>query len=211
MVEDLDGEEWRDIKGYEGLYQVSNFTRVKSCDRFVFKSMELKDDLKNLKEKLLVANVCGTGYKKVVLCKNGEIENKNIHRLVAEAFIPNPDNKPCVNHIDCDKTNNNIENLEWCTQSENAFHAHRNNLTTPSMYWLGVHGKNNPLSKVIYQFTKEKELIGMFYGSTEVESILGIHQGNVSLCAKKSRNFAGGFRWSYDKNDKFIEQTKQAS
>ena len=111
---DLPSEEWRDVVGYEGLYQVSNLGRVKS--------------FKKDKAKILKSNPGIGGYLRVVLCKDFKNKNRFVHVLVAKAFIPNPDNKPQVNHIDGDKTNNRVENLEWMTCSENIHHAFANGL-----------------------------------------------------------------------------------
>ena len=109
---DLPHEIWRDIEAYEGLYKVSNFGRVKS---FHFG-----------REKLLKAGVSNTGYANVSLTKNKTKKNFHIHVLVARAFLPNPEGKREVNHIDGDKTNNCVENLEWVTGSENTRHAIQN-------------------------------------------------------------------------------------
>ena len=94
-------EEWRDIKGYEGLYQISNKGGVKS--------------LHNKKEKILKPFKSNNNYLSINLYKNNKLKTYLIHRLVAEAFLPNPDNLPVVNHKDENKLNNNVENLEWCT------------------------------------------------------------------------------------------------
>ena len=109
---DLPHEIWRDICGYEGLYKVSNFGRVKS--------------LHFGREKLLKAGVSNTGYANVSLTKNKTKKNFHVHVLVAGAFLPNPEGKREVNHIDGDKTNNRVENLEWVTGSENTRHAIQN-------------------------------------------------------------------------------------
>lgn len=102
-------EDWKDITGYEGLYQVSNFGRVKR--------LNTNRILKSAKSK--------GGYPYIVLSKNGITSNKTIHRLVAKAFIPNPENKPEVNHIDENKTNNKVSNLNWMTRKENVNHGTR--------------------------------------------------------------------------------------
>lgn len=109
-------EIWRDVVGYEGLYQVSNLGRVKSLGRFV-------DNLVRghywQEERILKTCKRTNGYIGVGLCKDGKAENFNIHRLVAIAFIPNPEDLPQIDHIDADKTNNNVNNLRWVTAKEN--------------------------------------------------------------------------------------------
>ena len=106
---DLPGEEWRDVVGYEGLYQVSNLGRVKSFHKNNAKIITPKPD--------------NHGYLRVVLCKDFKKKNRMVHVLVAQAFIPNPESKRQVNHIDGNKTNNHVSNLEWVTPAENIHHA----------------------------------------------------------------------------------------
>ena len=101
-------EIWKDIEGYEGLYQVSNLGRVKSLKVSKIKSERIRKSYQQ-----------SSGYISIVLCKNGKVTNHKIHRLVANAFIDNPDNLPEINHKDEDKTNNCVDNLEWCDSSYN--------------------------------------------------------------------------------------------
>ena len=109
-------EIWKDIEGYENKYQISNLGNVKSLETWT-------GDKYIRREKILKNMVYGNGYYYVCLSKNGKVKKYKVNRLVAQAFIPNPDNKPFTNHIDGDKLNNNVDNLEWCTQSENMKHA----------------------------------------------------------------------------------------
>ena len=109
-------EIWKDIKGYDVHYQISNFGRVKS-----FKS-----------NKILKSKIGSSGYLQIVLCKNCTRKNQLIHRLIALYFIPNPDNKPCTNHKNGIKTDNRLENLEWATYSENTIHSFKNGLQKPT-------------------------------------------------------------------------------
>lgn len=121
-------EIWKDIIGYEGLYQISNLGNVKSLPR--------KHSPKN---KILKPSLNNKGYLIIKLCKNKKHNQKKMHRLIASAFIPNPENKPQINHIDCVKTNNSIPNLEWCTAKENIVHAEKNKLLyhpTGSDQWM---------------------------------------------------------------------------
>lgn len=121
-------EIWKDIEGYEGLYQVSNLGRVKSLERTIVRSDGQK---RFLPEKILSCSLDDRGYVRAKMCRNNKHISKRVHRLVAETFIDNPDNKIEVNHKDGIKTNNKISNLEWATGYENLKHAHRNKLILP--------------------------------------------------------------------------------
>lgn len=107
---------WKNILGYEGLYKISDTGEVLSCER-------ITSDGRKIKSKLLLGGEYSNKYRFVCLRKNGVNHNASVHRLVAEAFIPNPENLPCVNHVDGNKQNNNVSNLEWCSYSENIQHA----------------------------------------------------------------------------------------
>jgi hypothetical protein len=113
-------ETWRDVQGYEGLYMVSNLGNVKALPRFHNNNgcgyMQ--------KERIMLQGKRGR-YPRVTLRKDGIAKDMSVHRLVAMAFIPNPEKKPCVNHIDNNPENNCVDNLEWCTHRENALHAYR--------------------------------------------------------------------------------------
>lgn len=113
-------EEWRDVVGYEGLYRVSNFGNVKSLQR---KIKTKNGVLRTQKETLLKKEINTNGYFRVMLCDGKTRKHKQVHRLVADAFIPNADNCDCINHIDGNKQNNSVSNLEWCSYSYNAWHS----------------------------------------------------------------------------------------
>lgn len=137
-IDDLPHEEWRDVVGYEGLYQVSNYGRMKSL---IWNGGRL-------------INPClhTGGYMLVGLYKNGKRKNHFVHVLVAKAFVPNPFIKPQVNHIDGDKTNNQVENLEWVTGSENSRHAQRIGLIK---YEMGSTHKNSKLTAEQVRYIRE--------------------------------------------------------
>lgn len=129
MKEEYVTEEWRDIPNYEGIYQVSNLGRVKRLQREEMRPCIVRNGYKvkgfsiSISELLLKPSDTRDGYKRVSLCKKGKQEYLRVHRLVASAFIPNPDNKPQVNHLDNNRSNNVVTNLEWCTAKENAEYA----------------------------------------------------------------------------------------
>ena len=128
-------EEWRPAPGYEGLYEVSNMGRIKSLEREVIRKT---NNNYIIPERILLQNInIQTGYPTVSLCKKGSCHAVNIHTLVARAFIDNPDNKECVNHIDTNRENNNVENLEWNTRKENQ----NNDL---SLYKMSIAQKGKP-------------------------------------------------------------------
>ena len=118
-------ESWRDIKGYEGYYQVSNLGRVRSLDRIVIVSdIRYKAPRQvRLKGKILKDYANGTDRLMVILRRSDKGKNVAVHRLVAEAFIDNPDNHPVVNHLNHNHRDNRASNLEWCTYSRNTLHA----------------------------------------------------------------------------------------
>lgn len=120
----MNKEIWKDVKGYEGYYKVSNYGNVKSVDRVIkSKSPRHNNGLIKRKGAVMKQRLSHKGYPTVYLSKNNSQKTVVVHRLVAKAFIPNPENKPQVNHKDTDKENNNVNNLEWSTNIENMRHA----------------------------------------------------------------------------------------
>ena len=120
---------WKDVVGYEGLYEVSDSGEVRSCDRYI------KTDIRHVKSrlikgKILFQNLKSNGYKTVDLSKEGKVKTTSVHRIVAEAFLPNPDGLRFVNHKDSNRTNNAVSNLEWVTSSENRKHGITNGFVT---------------------------------------------------------------------------------
>ena len=151
-------EEWRPVEGYEGLYEVSNTGRVRSLDRYVKGKGESYRLRKGSILSLVKSNL---GYLQVSLCCNGKYKTINVHRLVAQTFILNPDNLPEVNHKDEDKTNNSIENLEWCTAKYNMNFGTRQERYRNTMlergHWSGL--SNEEYHRKWYQENKEKILM----------------------------------------------------
>lgn len=116
---------WKDIKGFEGLYQVSDTGKVKRISSEVTSITGQKYIVPG---RMLKTTLTGRGYPTVTLSKQGKVKRYYVHRLVAEAFIPNPENKPTVNHINGNKLQSNVENLEWSTYSDNNQHAYNTGL-----------------------------------------------------------------------------------
>lgn len=126
MVNNLDNEVWMPVKNFEGLYEVSNYGRVKALDRVWFTGMY--KTIRSKEERLLSINKNRYGYSRVTLTKDGKYKGYTVHRLVGFSFIENKENKPCINHKNGIKTDNRLENLEWCTVSENTRHSYKNGL-----------------------------------------------------------------------------------
>ena len=164
-------EIWRDIKNYEGIYEVSNLGRIKSISRNG-----------TIKENRILKPNKVMGYSQVGLQKYGTRKYKKIHRLVAEAFIPNPENKKEVNHKDGNKANNCVDNLEWVTTSENQLHSY---------YEL----KNN--IKSVIQLSLNNEIIKEWESIAKVEQELKISNADICKCCKGKRKTAGGYKWRY--------------
>lgn len=166
-------EIWKDIEGYEGLYQVSNYGRIKSLNYNHTKQ-----------EKIITPVSNHRGYLKVTLSKNNVRKNKNIHKLVAIAFILNPNNYNIVNHIDGNKLNNKANNLEWCTAKENTAHAFKHNLMKPR-------------GKPVLQYDKNDNFIKEYRSIAEACREVNTSSMNIIKCCKKINKTAKGFYWEY--------------
>ena len=147
-------------------------------------------------EKLLKPVLTKSGYMNISLCKDGKVYNKRIHRLVIEAFIPNLDNKPQINHIDGNKQNNNINNLEWCSASENIIHSYNVLKRKAPCAMLGRFGKESPFHKLVLQ-VQNNIIVGKYYGLHEANRKTGISFQNIYKCCNGKRNTAGGYQWRY--------------
>lgn len=173
-------EIFKPIKGYEGLYEVSNLGNVKS----VCKNGKGIGIGKSRKE-VILKPIMNKGYLRVNLSKNGVIKHFSIHRLVAEAFLPNPNNYPEVNHKDENKTNNTIDNLEWCDSKYNNNYGTRNERI------------NKTRSKSVRQYFLNGTLFATYKSIGEACRSTNINTGNISACCNKKQKTAGGFIWKF--------------
>lgn len=171
-------EKWKDIAGYEGLYQVSNLGRIKSLS-----------NRSNHKNEIIMKEHIVTGYSQVVLTKNGKGKNFKVHRLVAFAFIRNPYEFPEVNHINGNKQDNRVSNLEWVTTSQNVNHAFATGLNRARK------GAENKRSKTVVQMSLEDAEIQIFHGMREAERKTGISHFEISACCSGKKTDAGGYKW----------------
>ena len=181
-------EIWKDIVGYEGLYQVSNLGRVKSLKRIALrtskKGVKTNQLVKEAIKKAVPDKDC---YEKVCIWKNGKSVNFFVHRLVAIAFIPNPENKPQVNHIDEDKKNNKHTNLEWTTSLENIRHG------------TGVERSRLSKSKPVLQFTIDGVFLKEYKSVSDTKNYGFCFQGVHSCCVEKVKHYKG-FIWKFKKD-----------
>lgn len=173
-------EIWKPKKDYEGLYEVSNLGRVKSLGN---------GNSNNSKERILKPGKVKGGYLQICLSKNRKHKNFYIHRLVAEAFLPNPDNLPFINHKDEDKTNNSVENLEWCTFEYNINYGTRTLRANKT-------NTNGKLSKPVLQFTLDGEFVREWESTMECGRN-GFNQGHVAECCRGERKSHKGYIWKY--------------
>lgn len=206
---------WKDIPNYESKYQVSNTGKVRSLN---YK--------RTGKTKILKIREDKNGYTVVTLTKNSKKKTYSVHRLVAQAFIPNPNNLPCINHIDEDKTNNTVWNLEWCTHEYNINYGTHNKKVSKTLKgkftgennpFYGKHhtedtkkkmsenhadfkGKNNPKAKPVLMFTKEGEFIKKFNCVADANEYLGKDRRskNICICARGKYKTAYGYIWKYE-------------
>lgn len=188
-IEDIVLETWKDVVGYEGYYKVSNWGRVMSVERKVWNGKGYKTE----SSRILKQAYNQKGYPIVYLSKESKQKTVTVHRLVALAFIPNPLDKPQVNHIDGDKTNNLVDNLEWCTNEENQIHAVKHGLNDHSKYKAGK--KERAVAKID---TKTGEVIETYKSAADATRAIGYKsKSNIGACCRGEKKTVGGFKWRY--------------
>lgn len=195
-------EIWKDIAGYEGLYQISNFGTIKSLSREFYQPDRFGSIYKNrTRNKILINNLSKKGYWCISLTKNAQRKQFYVHRLIANAFIPKVEGKNYINHINGIKTDNRIENLEWCTISENNTHYWRVLKKRPKREGKKLH--TNYCSRACIRISQNGE-IKKYKCVKEAEIENKIASSSIIAVCKKAirqgyeRKTAGGYKWEYD-------------
>jgi hypothetical protein len=186
-------EIWRDVIGYEGFYKVSNLGRIKSIDRIIPHS---HSGCMTFKERIIKPAKNKGGYLIVILNKRGKTIAKTLHRLIAISFINNDEKKPQINHLNGDKLDNCVNNLEWCTQSENQIHAFKLGLNKGSH--KGLFGEFHNRSKKVDQYDLNNNYIKTYFGISEAERMTRINLRCISNVCLGKQKTAGGFVWRYN-------------
>lgn len=189
-------EEWKTIPGWD-LYEISNMGRLKGKDRII----KNHNGSYLRKARMLKPVRDGHGYYAHELKQNGKHKSMKIHRAVAMAFIPNPENKPCVNHIDNDPGNNRVDNLEWCTMQENTDWMIKQGRAKRTQQWLDkLHKSQEPTYKAVIGtnlITGEK----IFFDRVNAVREAGFQSSCVCVCCKGKNGVTQhkGYRWEYEK------------
>jgi hypothetical protein len=183
----MENEIWKDIEGYEGRYQVSNLGRVRSKDMVlpcVVKGIETTRVRRGVIRK---SHIGHTGYHYVLLRGGDKYKNFRLHRLVAKAFVPNPDNLPEVNHKDENKNNNRADNLEWCSSSYN------------HCYGTTIERAADKIRCKVLQIDKNGEVIHEYKSVTAAAKAVGTSSSQISRCCMNLKSYvtAKGYRWRY--------------
>lgn len=204
-------EEWKDIKGYEGLYQVSNLGNIKSLLRYV----KCRGGVRAVPEIYLRKREVGGGYIQVSLSKDCKVTQLLLHRLVADAFVPNPNHLPCVNHKDENPSNNCSDNLEWCTHKYNSNYGNCKSKQSQKMkerykdpktlemfkkHWATA---QIPKRKKVCQLSLSNELIKIWESTYETE-LAGYYRSHVVSCARGIRKTHKGYKWVW--YDEYIKK-----
>ena len=172
-------EEWRPIPNFEGLYEVSNLGNVDSLNYHMTK-----------KRKRLKARLDIHGYYCVCLSNKQKVKRFKIHRLVALCFIQNPDNLPCINHKDENRQNNRVDNLEWCTYQYN------------NTYGSRIEKMKDKICIPVIQLAKDGDFVARYNSIEEASCLNDLEHRNISVVCSGKRDFAGGYRWRYEDEEK---------
>lgn len=180
----MEKEIWKDIKGYEGLYQVSNLGRVRSMDRY--------DSLKHFRKgRILKQSKINSGYLTVSLGRNNRFL---VHRIVAKTFLNNPDNLPCINHKNNNKTDNRLSNLEFCSYHYNNTYGTHKQLQRESHI---NNLENSKRAKSVNQYSLDNEYIKTFLSARRASEELNVCHSGIIRCCNGQLKTCGGYKWSF--------------
>ncbi len=195
-------EEWKSVKGYEGLYEVSSEGRIRSLGKYFTECHYGKEIVKYSEPRFPKVVYDKNGYCKIGLIKDKKNTQYRLHILVAQAFIANPDNKPQVNHINGIKTDNRVENLEWCTPKENTIHAHKTGL-------CGINGASKPVAKL----DEEGNILQVFESARQAELSLGKNGkgSNLAKVCRKGYGHCRGFKWKWISREEYFSLKNKIS
>lgn len=186
-------ENWKSITGFEGLYKISTKGRVKSLSRKVYN----QNGPYQIRERILKTTL-NDGYVYCKLYKEAVQHTIRVHRLVAKAFMPNPENKPRVNHLNSVRNDNRIENLEWATISEDLKHAYKYGNKVSNFVNKGKFGDDHPMSVARYQYRLNGEFVARYGSSGEAERMTGISYKSIMEACSGRNKTAGGYIWQYE-------------
>ena len=194
-------EKWMPVKGYENLYMVSDHGRVLSLLRKA-----------NLKKRIYGGNLIkinnqNNGYSSFTISDKDDKKTMLLHRVVCSSFKDNTENKPCVNHLDLDKSNNMLSNLAWCTYSENEKHSYKNG-KKPVKSNLGNTGLKARDSKQVIRLDKDGNLTGIYESASLASKELKIGQGHISACCRGESKTYKGYVWKYITKDQYLKRVK---
>ena len=175
-------EEWKDIVGYEGLYQISSYGNVRSIKR------------DGTSGGVLHPFTTKEGYKRVCLSKNNVVRKELVHRIVASHFLENPDKLPIINHKDECRTNNCVWNLEWCTAQYNLNYGTARERSAKHRNYGEIGVKH---SKPVLQIGSDGKVIRQWSSIKEAAESVGCHAPNIVRACRKKKKKSGGFRWTY--------------
>ncbi len=187
-LENIEGEYWKDLSCYIGIYQVSSMGRIKSIKK-------IDRNGKSYGEKILKPFITKNGYVRVCLSKDGEQKKFQVHRLIAQEFKPNPFNKPNVNHIQGIKYDNRESQLEWATRSEDEIHSFKVLGKIANKPWQGKKGRDNIFSKPVIQISKAGTELNSFESYRDAGDKTGVSISCIGECIRGTRKTAGGFIW----------------
>lgn len=186
----LPTEEWRDISGYEGIYQVSSLGRIKSLERDVDKNHN--NSIEHVKAKIRRQHTTKDGYLRVSLCKKGIHKWFFVHRLVIQAFVGERPEGKVVDHINAVRTDNRLVNLRYCTPKENM-----SNPITKQKLSEVMDVVNKKRSKVVFQYSIKNEFIKEWANTQEIVRELKLDQSDISKCCRGLKEKVGGYIWKY--------------